>query len=218
MKYNYIMTISLGAAFRYSAKLNAQRCIMKRKIKAIAVACILVIIINLNMHIIAKARSTDTYSDKYIIDTQELPEALTYEELSQLYSCNEDVRVTDSAIIEIDYEDAVRLMKVAQAEAGENDPVAIAYVMMIIINRWKDDYWPNTIDGVLSQSKQFTVYKSERYENTIPNANAHIALYLVESGQISIEAEYYEATYVKNSWQSRNRELEFEYEGHRFYK
>ena len=109
-------------------------------------------------------------------------------------------------------------MKVAQAEAGENDPLAIAYVMMIIINRWKDDYWPDTIEDVLSQKNQFTVYKSKMYEDTVPNANTHYALYLVESGQINIEAEYYESVSVENSWQSRNRVVEFEYGGHRFYK
>ena len=153
-----------------------------------------------------------------VIPTQELPKLLTYEELSKLYSYKEDVRISDSAIIEIGYEDAVKIMKVAQAEAGESDPLAIAYVMMIIINRWKDDYWPDTIEEILTQKKQFTVYKSATYEKTVPNANAHYALYLVESGQINIEAEYYESISVENSWQSRNREVEFEYGGHRFYK
>ena len=153
-----------------------------------------------------------------VVDTENLPEILTYEELCKLYSCKEDTRVVDPAIIEVDQEDAVKLMKVGVAEAGTEDPLAIAYVMMVVINRVNDDYWPDTVEGVLTQPKQFSVYKNGRYKKAVPNANAHYALYLVESGQINIEAEYFESESVKDSWQSRNREVEFTYGGHRFYK
>lgn len=189
---------------------------MKNILEATGIALLIVTICFTNCDMTSHA--IDAEKETITIPTQELPKLLTYEELSRLYSCKEDIRVSDPTIIEIEYEDAVKIMKVAQAEAGENDPLAIAYVIKIIINRWKDDDRPDTIEGVLSEKKQFTVYKSKRYENTVPNANAHYALYLVESGQINIEAEYYESVSVENSWQSRNKEVEFEYGGHRFYK
>lgn len=125
-------------------------------------------------------------------------------------------------IIEVDQEDAVRLMKVAQAEAGEKDSLAIAYVMKVVINRLNDDSFPDTIEEVIKQKTNgkwvFSVMRGGKYDKTVPNANAHYALYLLESGQIDTDAEFFEATWVENSWQSRNLEFLFEYGGHRFYK
>lgn len=191
---------------------------MKKIIGITGTIALLLPLITCTFTIKANASNATTQTGIVAIETEELPELLTYEELCKLYSCKEDVRVCDPAIIELSQEDAVRLMKVAQAEAGTEDPLAIAYVMMVVINRLNDPYWPDTIEGVLKQQNQFTVYKSGRYERTVPNANAHYALYMVEAGQINIEAEYFESVSVKDSWQSRHRTVEFEYGGHRFYR
>lgn len=191
---------------------------MKRKIGIAGTIILLLSITLCDPCLIVYARGCDTQANELIIDTETLPELLTYEELCKLYSCKDDIRVIDPAIIEVDQEDAVRLMKISQSEAGEDDPLAIAYVMMVVVNRWKDEYWPDTIEEVITQNKQFSSYKNGRYKKAKPSANAHYALYLVESGQINIESEYFESTSVKNSWQSKHRTFEFEYGGHRFYK
>ena len=159
-----------------------------------------------------------------IIETQKLPELLTYEEFCLLYTCKEDVRTTNPKIIEVDQEDAVRLMKIGQVEAGEEDPLAIAYVMKVVINRAKAENtdFPDTIDGVIQQKLkgkyQFSTVKNGKYYKTEPNVNAHYALYLLESGQIDIESKWFEADEVKDSWQAKHRTFDFEYGGHRFYK
>lgn len=189
---------------------------MKKGIGVIGTTMLLLTIVMFGPCLMANANETD--KKELIIDTDKLPDILTYEELCKLYSCKDDVRTVDAAIIEVDQEDAVRLMKLGQTEAGDQDPLAIAYVMMVVINRYKDDYWPNTIEGVISQNKQFSAYKNGQYKKAKPNVNAHYALYLVESGQINIEAKYFESVSVSKSWQSKHRELEFEYGGHRFYK
>lgn len=190
---------------------------MKKSIIAIIMSLATLFFVVFSSYTTAKANE-DTNSNPYVIDTEPLPELLTDEQLSKLYTCKDDIRIEDSTIIEINYEDAIKLMKVGQAEAGELDAYAIAYVMKVIINRKNDPFWPNTIDEILSQENQFSVYNSKRYEKTVPNVNAHYALYLIESGQITIEAEYFEAVSVKDSWQSKHRDVEFEYGGHRFYK
>lgn len=184
----------------------------------------LVGIIGSAMLITAMALSSPRYvvQAAEIVDTQELPEILTYEDFSKLYTCHEDIRISDPSIIEVDYEDAVRLMKIGQCEAGEEDPLAIAYVMKIIMNRLADENFPQTIDGVIHQKLrdkyQFSTVASGKYDKTIPNVNAHYALYLLESGQINIESKWFEAEWVKDSWQSKNKTFEFEYAGHRYYK
>ena len=157
-----------------------------------------------------------------IIETQRLPELLTFEDFSKLYSCHEDIRVNDPKIVEVSQEDAVRLMMLGQAEAGDTDPLSIAYVMKVVLNRCNDENFPNSIEEVIKQKVNdrysFSVIANGKYSETIPNVNAHYALYLLESGQIDIEAEYFEATWVENSWQSTHKIFEFEYAGHRYYK
>lgn len=165
-----------------------------------------------------KANESPRKEEAEIIETKKLPDLLAYEDFCKLYTCKEEAKYYNPMIIEVDQEDAVRLMKIAQAEAGETDSLAIAYVMKVIINRRDDDYFPNTIEEIIQQPKQFSPYKNGLYTKTVPNDKAHYALYLLESGQIDIKAEYFESTLVKDSWQSRHRELEFEYGGHRFYK
>ena len=189
-----------------------------KKLLGILGTCIIITLFSLNPSFISKA----TESQPEIVDTEELPELLTYEDFCQLYTLKEEVRYDDPNIIQLTTEEADMLMRLAQIEAGENDPLAIAYVMKVVMNRVESDDFPDTVKEVLYQKEkgicQFgTVYTPE-FKQTVPNVNAHYALYLLESGQINIEALYFEATWVKDSWQSRHREVEFEYAGHRFYK
>ncbi len=157
-----------------------------------------------------------------IVDTQELPTILTYEDFSKLYTCHEDIRISDPKIVEVDYEDAVALMKIGQCEAGPDDPLAIAYVLKVIMNRVDSKDFPNTVDEVIHQKikgcYQFSTVSSGKYDTTEPNVNAHYALYLLESGQINIESKWFEAEWVADSWQSKHKTLEFEYGGQRYYK
>lgn len=157
-----------------------------------------------------------------IIETESLPELLTYEDFCRLYTCHEEVRYKDPKIIEVDQEDAVRLMKIAQCEAGETDPLSIAYVMKVVMNRVDSKSFPDSIDEVIHQKikgcYQFSTVANGVYDSTVPNVNAHYALYLLESGQIDIESKWFEADWVKDSWQSRHKTSEFEYAGHRYYK
>jgi len=157
-----------------------------------------------------------------IVETGKLPELLTYEDFCLLYTCREDIRYSDPKIIEVDQEDAVRLMKIGQCEAGETDFLSIAYVMKVVLNRVENKSFPDSIDGVIHQKLknhyQFSTVANGVYDSTVPNVNAHYALYLLESGQIDIESKWFEADWVKDSWQSRHKTFEFEYAGHRYYK
>lgn len=169
-----------------------------------------------------QVKANEPAINKEVVETRKIPELLTYDDFCKLYTCKEEAKFHNPMIIEVDQEDAVRLMKVAQAEAGEKDSLAIAYVMKVVINRLNDDSFPDTIEEVIKQKTNgkwvFSVMRGGKYDKTVPNANAHYALYLLESGQIDTDAEFFEATWVENSWQSRNLEFLFEYGGHRFYK
>lgn len=187
---------------------------MKRAIGIIGTTILLCIMSMNNPVMEAKAAPN-------VIQTMELPEQLlTYEDFCQLYSCKERPTKEKTEIIEVDQQEAQMIMKISQIEAGDTDPLSIAYVMKAIINRRDDPDFPSTVSEVLNQEGQFTTIKSAKYKKLTPNVNAHYALYLLESGQVNIESEYFEATWVTDSWMSGNGnlEVEFEYGGHRFYK
>ena len=58
-----------------------------------------------------------------------------------------------------------------------------------------------------------------KYDEAEPNTESHYALALVESGWDESEgAVYFEASFLKTSWQQKHREFLFEYEGTRYYK
>ena len=144
---------------------------------------------------------------------------LNREDYEKLYSLFSDGN--KDTCIDISYEDAQILMKIAVLE-DHTDEVSQAYIMSLILNRVNSPNFPNTIREVveqkLEQKYQFLSLNDKRYINAEPDVNSHLALALIESGQIKTDYLFYEALYVKNSWASRNREKVCEYGGSRFYK
>lgn len=157
--------------------------------------------------------------EKAIVDTEEI-HILTDEELSLLYTCKPEERKQDDSIVEYSYEEAQMIMKLAKAEHGNEDALAQAYVMATINNRVKSDGFPNTVEEVIFQKDpiQFTTTINGKYEEAIPDSNSHLALAMIEKGEVSHDAFYFEADWMENSWQSQNRDYAFEYKGTRYYK
>ena len=151
-----------------------------------------------------------------VVETEKI-KYLTDYELSQLYSCKVDIRRKDGSIIEVTYEEAVMLMKIAVAEAGD-DLLGQFYIMAVIINRLHDPNFPDNIKDIIYQDKQFSPIKDGRFEKAEPTLNSHLALCELEKGIMKCEAMYFESESVEDSWQSRNRELLFVYNGQRYYK
>lgn len=140
---------------------------------------------------------------------------LNREDYEKLYSLFSDGN--KDTCIDISYEDAQILMKIAVLE-DHTDEVSQAYIMTIILNRLNSDDFPNTIKEVVEQEGQFLQLTDPRYKKAHPDANSHIALALVESGKVKTDYLYYEALYVKNSWASKHRGKPDEYGESRFYK
>jgi N-acetylmuramoyl-L-alanine amidase len=87
--------------------------------------------------------------------------------------------------IEIAYEDAQALMKVAQAEAGNQGIDGMALVMQTVLNRVESDDYPDTVYDVIAQKGQFATYKNGAYSKAVPSADCHLALAEVEKGTFS---------------------------------
>lgn len=82
----------------------------------------------------------------------------------------------DHKCIEVSYDDAQRLMKIAAAEAGDQGTEGQLLIMRVVWNRVKSPNFPDTIEGVLSQRSQFETYRNGMYKNAEPNVDSHLAL------------------------------------------
>lgn len=149
----------------------------------------------------------------YLVATQQAPEEKTPEpEPESTYESMIKSRDWDS-------DDSERLMKIAMAEAESEGVEGKALVMLVVLNRvWSDDF-PDTIEEVIFQPRQFTpAVPGGRYYTTEPDAECYEALELVLSGwDESYGALYFESC-AGSSWHSRNLEFVFEFGNHKFYR
>ncbi len=148
-----------------------------------------------------------------IIDTITYPTAIDY---SKLYSLKKEHRKKE--VVDLTQDEAMLLMRISVAEAGNNDAIGQSYIMQVVINRIASEDFPDTVGEVVYQSKQFSSVTDGRLDRTEPDLASHYALYLLESQQVKCDALFFEATWVKDSWQSKNKKKLFEYGGHVFYR
>lgn len=177
------------------------------------------LIITLNQPNQLKVNNPKTY--KPVVVTEKVVEKepvhyLNDSDFSRLYTLKSDVK--NDICLDLTVEDAIKLMKIAICEGGD-DVKAQCLIMRVILNRLASDAFPNSIDEIIHQYKQFSTVQNGRYDKAEPTSNSHIALGLIEGGwDESQGALYFEASFLKDSWQSKNREFLFEYAGTRYYR
>ena len=121
--------------------------------------------------------------------------------------------------LEIGTEDAQMLKQIAMAEAEGEGTYGKALVMGVVLNRMQSDEFPDTVEGVIFQPKQFSVVlDGGRYYSVIPDQECAEALELIESGWDETDGAMYFESCRGDSWHSRNLELLYQYGNHRFYK
>lgn len=94
-------------------------------------------------------------------------------------------------VIELSLEDAQLLMKIAQAEAGNQGTDGMWLVMSVVINRVNCPDFPDSIRAVIYQPYQFAADRMDKVEIT---PEAHEALARIERGDIAPEIVAFETT------------------------
>ena len=82
--------------------------------------------------------------------------------------------------IEIDYEDAQLLLKVAWCEAGNQGVTGQWLVMCTVLNRVDSEEWPDSVKEVIYQEGQFST--ASYLDSATPTAETHEALAYLEMG------------------------------------
>ena len=115
-------------------------------------------------------------------------------------------------IIEVTYEEAQELLKIAWCESGNQGIEGQRYVMSVIINRVNSPDFPNSIHDVIFQEHQFA---TSGMDKAAPTWETHYALAAIESGDVIPEIVAFE-TKTSNVLDAYFTEA-FTYKDHKFY-
>lgn len=127
----------------------------------------------------------------------------------------EPITIEPSKIYVITDEDSDLILRIASLEAGNQGIDGMAYVMQVILNRFENSSFPNSIEGVIYQDGQFCTAK--RIQRAEIKPGAYEALELVKQGDYaSSEALYFESCAGK-IW-SKSHTYLFTHGNHDFYK
>lgn len=133
---------------------------------------------------------------------------------SQLAVCGEG-----AAGLDLSDEESQMLLKIAMAEAEDQDVIGKALVMNVIKNRVDSDRFPNSIKEVIYQPKQFSPIEDGRYDIAVPDAECYEALeWVLSYWDGSNGALYFEANWNENRWHKENLTNLFQYGDLIFYK
>lgn len=124
-----------------------------------------------------------------------------------------------SVVVEISEADQILLLKLAFAEAGNQDVDGKALVMLVVLNRVKSDEFPDTIYEVIHAKRQFSPVTNGAFDAaTTSDPGCLEALELVMQGyDISQGATYFESMKSEDSWHYKNLNFLFEHGDHWFY-
>lgn len=110
------------------------------------------------------------------------------------------------------------LAKLAMAEAEGEDIEGKALVIMVVLNRVKSDSFPNSVEEVIYQRKQFSPIDNGRFNKVEPDENCRKALKMVmtDNWDESKGALYFESE-SKSTWHRNNLQFLFQHGKHLFY-
>ncbi len=125
--------------------------------------------------------------------------------------------VTETQNMQREYEVAI-LAKLVHAEAGNQDLKGKCLVARVVMNRVESSDFPNSIEQVVFQDKQFSSVWDGHYRRAVPNESDFQAVNMVLNGwDESKGAMYFEAE-SNSTWHRNHLIFVFAHGAHIFYK
>ncbi len=133
---------------------------------------------------------------------------------SQLAVCE-----VDAAGLDFTDEESQMLLKLAMAEAEDQGVIGKALVIRVVKNRVDSEAFPNSIQDVIYEPKQFSPVWDGRYDEAVPDAECYEALeWVLNYWDGSNGALYFEADWNESKWHKENLTELFQYDNLIFYK
>lgn len=133
-------------------------------------------------------------------------------------------RTHDIKVNEFSFEEAQELMRLAQAEAGNQGEDGMWLVMSTVINRRSDEEWPDSILEVINQHcktkngrtiYQFETVANEMIDKVEISQEAHNALARIEKGEVAPQIVAFERK--DSDALDKYFTYAFTYKDHKFY-
>lgn len=103
------------------------------------------------------------------------------------------------------------------AEAGNQDIEGKALVMLVVLNRvWVDEF-PNSIEDVIYQPRQFSPVLEGTFDSVEPDEDCWDALEMVMSGWDESQGALYFESKSNSTWHEDNLKFLFKHQDHYFY-
>lgn len=117
-------------------------------------------------------------------------------------------------------EDSYLLAKLAMAEAEGESIQGKTLVILVVLNRVHNENFPDTIQDVIFEERQFSPVESGRFDRVEPDADCWEAVRTVMEAQYDYSggALYFESCGDTDNWHSRNLEFLYQCGNHKFYK
>jgi N-acetylmuramoyl-L-alanine amidase len=129
------------------------------------------------------------------------------------------VREVDAAGLDFTDEESQMLLKLAMAEAEDQGVIGKALVIRVVKNRVDSEAFPNSIEDVIYDPKQFSPVWDGRYDEAVPDAECYEALeWVLNYWDGSNGALYFEADWNESKWHKENLTELFQYDNLIFYK
>ena len=125
----------------------------------------------------------------------------------------------DPAGLDFSDEESQMLLKLAMAEAEDQGVIGKALVIRVVKNRVDSEAFPNSIEDVIFEPKQFSPVWDGRYDEAVPDAECYQALeWVLNYWDGSNGALYFEADWNESTWHKENLTELFQYDNLIFYK
>lgn len=113
---------------------------------------------------------------------------------------------------------AYLLMKIAMAEAEDEDTEGKALVMKVVLNRVTSREFPDSIKKVIYQERQFSPIANGRFDRVEPNEDCQKALDMIaENGWDESRGALYFESKSASTWHEDNLQFLFRHGNHYFY-
>ena len=113
--------------------------------------------------------------------------------------------------------DEYLLMKIAMAEAEDEDTEGKALVMRVVLNRVKSRGFPDKIKEVIYQDAQFSPVSNGRFDRVEPDEDCRLALNMIQRGWDESRGALYFESKSKSTWHEDNLRFLFRHGFHYFY-
>lgn len=159
--------------------------------------------------------SSSTEAPEAVMDAGRIkPPDVSIRELQEVPAVSQ----TSIASMDWDADESEMLARIAMAEAEGEDVEGKALVILVVLNRVWSDKFPDSIEGVITQERQFTAYENGRYERLEPDEGCWDALEMVmyDHWDESQGALYFESE-DDSTWHQENLKRLFRHGKHIFY-